>query len=139
MKLRNLLVIVVSRVVCMYAEDQEMCLQNIRQVTFPSMGFERAGEAYFSPDGRSIIFQAVPQGEAHYQIYTMGLDALTPLRVSTGRGACTCGFYRPDGLKILFASSHEALEEIGPERLSERYHWDLTPYMNIYEANLDGS
>ena len=32
-------------------------LQNIRQVTF---GFFRAGEGYFRPDGRAIIFQAVP-------------------------------------------------------------------------------
>ena len=32
-------------------------LTNIRQVT---TGLARAGEGYFSPDGRSIIFQAVP-------------------------------------------------------------------------------
>ena len=32
-------------------------LTNIRQVTF---GLARAGEGYFSPDGHSIIFQAVP-------------------------------------------------------------------------------
>ena len=32
-------------------------LTNVRQATF---GFFRAGEGYFSPDGKSIIFQAVP-------------------------------------------------------------------------------
>ena len=32
-------------------------LTNIRQVT---SGLARAGEGYFSPDGQSIIFQAVP-------------------------------------------------------------------------------
>ena len=32
-------------------------LKNIRQVTY---GLARAGEGYFSPDGQSIIFQAVP-------------------------------------------------------------------------------
>ncbi|MBX6316659.1 MAG: hypothetical protein IRY99_27660, partial [Isosphaeraceae bacterium] len=32
-------------------------LQNIRQVTF---GFARAGEGYFRPDGKAIIFQATP-------------------------------------------------------------------------------
>lgn len=114
-------------------------MRNIRQLTFPSMGFEKAGEAYFSPDGRSIIFQAVPLGEKRYQIYTMDLDSQILLRVSTGKGACTCGFYRPDGKKILFASSHEAPEAVELERSSAHYTWELTPYMNIYESDLDGS
>lgn len=120
---------------------EEACLLNIRQVTFPAMGFEKAGESYFSPDGNSIIFQAVPFGEKNYQIYTMDLKVGIPQRVSTGEGACTCGFYRRDGRKILFASSHEApLEPAAQKREdSSRYHWELTPYMNIYEADLDGS
>lgn len=116
-------------------------MRNMRQVTFPSMGFEKAGESYFSPDGLSIIFQAVPTGEKNYQIYTMDLRTGVPRMVSTGKGACTCGFYKPDGKKILFASSHEApasLEEEKKEN-SSRYKWELTPYMNVYEANLDGS
>lgn len=105
------------------------------------MGFERAGESYFSPDGHSLVFQAVPKGEKYYQIYTVCLQTGTLQRVSTGKGACTCGFYRPDGQKILFASSHEAPLESVREKLEDslRYHWELTPYMNIYEANLDGS
>jgi Tol biopolymer transport system component len=121
--------------------NEEICLRNIRQVTFPSMGFEKAGESYFSPDGSSIIFQAVPRGEKYYQIYTMDVHRGSPQMVSTGKGACTCGFYRPDGKKILFASSHEAPLKISEEKKkdSSRYHWELTPYMNIYEANVDGS
>jgi len=123
------------------AWGNEICLRNIRQVTFPSMGFEKAGESYFSPNGSSIIFQAVPIGEKNYQIYTMDLDVGIPRMVSTGKGACTCGFFRPDGQKILFASSHEAPPDLVEEKEedSSRYKWELTPYMNIYEANLDGS
>jgi Tol biopolymer transport system component len=121
--------------------NEETCLRNIRQITFASMGFEKAGESYFSPDGNSIIFQAVPQGEKYYQIYTMDLQTSSPQMVSTGKGACTCGFYRPDGKKIIFASSHESPPLPAEENKQDpsRYHWELTPYMNIYEANLDGS
>ena len=42
-------------------------ITNIRQVT---SGFARAGEGYFRPDGRAIIFQAVAPGRDDYQIYT---------------------------------------------------------------------
>lgn len=121
--------------------QERVCLLNIRQVTFPAMGFEKAGESYFSPDGQSLIFQAVPKGKKNYQIYTIGLDTGKLRMVSTGEGACTCGYYRPDGKKILFASSHEAPPMPDEENTEDpsRYHWDLTPYMNIYEANADGS
>lgn len=131
-------------------EEQRM-LKNIRQITFPSMGFEKAGEAYFSPDGQNIVFQAIPQGKKHYQIYVMNLNLEKegiPRMVSTGKGACTCAYFRPDGKKIIFASSHEdpALENSevqeeapGYKRNGGEYSWEFTQYMNIYEANLDGS
>jgi len=141
MSVKKIILLFLGMAFCGYSQE-ELCLGHIRQVTFPSMGFERAGESYFSPDGRSIIFQAIPKDEKSYQIYTMDLHAMIPVRVSTGKGACTCGFYRPDGEKILFASSHESPIERDlpkPPKPSGRYSWDLTPYMNIYEADLDGS
>lgn len=132
-----------------FDNDLEPALTNIRQVTFPSMGFEKAGEGYFSPDGRKIIFQAVPKGQEHYQIFTMDLAEGLPRMVSTGKGACTCPFFHPTNHnKILFASSHSdpSLGEIGHaqnvpgyQRQGGNYKWDFTPYMNIYEADCDGS
>src|SRR5215467_9624813 len=77
-------------------------LLNIRQVT---SGLARAGEGYFSPDGRSIIFQAVPNlppsifhrpkpDEDGYQIFVGALTDDAPARmVSTGRGRCTCPYF----------------------------------------------
>ena len=61
-------------------EDQY--LGNVRQVTH---GFVKAGEGYFSPDGGTIIYQAVPQGYPFYQIYTQSLTGGTPKLISTGR------------------------------------------------------
>jgi len=123
-------------------------LQNIKQVTFSEMGFEKAGEGYFSPDETQIIFQAVPTGEKNYQIYSMDLNELIPKMVSTGKGACTCANFHPNNQKIIFASSHEDpglndpdfyLSISGYNREGGNYSWDFTPYMNIYEANVDGS
>ncbi|HEX8201670.1 MAG TPA: hypothetical protein VF590_14395 [Isosphaeraceae bacterium] len=135
-------------------------LTNIRQVSF---GFARAGEGYFRPDGRAIIFQAVRHvapsvfhtpgpNETDYQIFTADLDPdATPRLVSTGRGKCTCSYYHPDGQSILFASSHldPALAAGPPPRptaprvpaysRSERYRWDFDPRMDIFRAGVDGS
>ena len=79
-------------------------LTNIRQVT---TGFAKAGEGYFRPDGKAVIFQAAQPGENDYQIYTLELtDGAQPRLVSTGKGKCTCAYYHPDGKSILFASTH---------------------------------
>ena len=57
-------------------------LKNMRQVT---SGFEKAGEGYFSPDGKKIIYQAVRGGYPFYQIFTQPLKGGTPRLLSTGR------------------------------------------------------
>ncbi len=123
------------------ANAKETAITNIEQITFGSMGFIKAGEAYFSPDHKTIIFQATPIGKTEYQIYTMDLRTRAPKMVSTGKGACTCGFFRPDGRKIIFASSHLRPEsaEHKPTADSDEYSWEFDNYMDIFEANVDGS
>ena len=122
-------------------------LKNIRQVTF---GFAKAGEGYFSPDGKSVIFQAAKPGEDDYQIYTLSLaPGASPKRVSTGKGKCTCSYFHPDGKSILFASTHldpalasgdKGAAKKGPAySRSERYRWDFDAAMDIFKADLDGS
>jgi Tol biopolymer transport system component len=117
------------------AYTNESMLANIEQLTTPAMGFEKAGEAYFSPDGQMIIFQGVPTGQENYQIFTMDLKTRAIKQISRGQGACTCSFFRPDGEKIIFAASPERAQAAP----AGKYKWDLTPHMNIFEANVDGS
>ena len=71
-----------------FAEDsiEGKYLGNIRQVT---KGMTKAGEGYFSPDGQSIVYQAVPQDYVFYQIYTQPLSGNEPKRISSGRGRTT--------------------------------------------------
>lgn len=117
------------------ADAEEMQLSKITQLTTPAMGFEKAGEAYFSPDGQMISFQAVPIGEDNYQIYTMDLTTKAITKVSKNVNACTCSFFRPDGKKMIFGASTEKAQLPMPGQ----YKWDLTPYMNVFESNLDGT
>ena len=115
-------------------------LANVTQLTDTSMGLGKAGEAYFSPDGKSIIFQATPAGQTEYQIYTMDLAKRTAKMVSTGKGACTCAFFHPNGRKIIYASSHldPTLGQPKPPKESKGYAWDFNEYMDIFEADPDG-
>ncbi|MCS6976532.1 MAG: biopolymer transporter Tol [Gemmatales bacterium] len=133
-----------------WQKQETAYLKNIRQVTFD---FVRAGEGYFSPDGKQIIFQAEEKGDnPFYQIFVMDLESGKYRRVSPGVGRTTCAFFRPDGKKIIFASSH--LDPLAKQRQAEefkrreeaartgqrrRYEWVFDEYMDIFEANPDGS
>jgi TolB protein len=122
-----------------WARAESRYLTNIRQIT---RDFVRAGEGYFAPDGKTIIFQAEEKdtGNPFYQIFTMELASGKLTRVSPGIGKTTCSFFRPDGKKIIFASSHldpDAKKHYAEEyRLREedqkagrhrRYRWDFDP------------
>src|SRR5438045_8714303 len=52
---------------------QELPKEPLANITQLTTGFSRAGEGYFSPDMKWIIFQAVPPGEEHYQMYVARL------------------------------------------------------------------
>src|ERR1700685_4430008 len=151
----NALLLPLSFVLAAQPEDwktqEAVHLKNIKQVTFD---FVRAGEGYFSPDGKQIIFQAEEKdtGNPFYQIFVQELDTGRYRRVSPGVGKTTCAFFRPDGKKIIFASTHldpAAKAQYAPEfaRREEdqkagrhrRYSWDFDPHMDIFEANPDGS
>ena len=68
-------------------EDAEPYLTNVRRLTHT---FERAGEAYFRPDGKRILFQGIKAGQPYYQIYIMNADGSGLRMVSTGKGKTTC-------------------------------------------------
>ncbi len=127
------------------APGEEAHLASLRQVTF---GLPRAGEGYFSRDGRFIIYQAYPIGYPFYQIYVQPVGERTPRLVSTGRGRTTCSYFSPDGKAILFASSHadphiDVTELKAREEAARggrhRYQWDFDPFMDLYTINFDGT
>jgi TolB protein len=117
-------------------------------------GFPKAGEGYFSPDGRQICFQAFPAGYPFYQIYVQPFDPVsprptTPRQISSGRGRTTCSWFSPDGSRLLFASSHldpnlAATEQTARDQAAEdartgrrrRYQWDFDPQTEIFSAGL---
>ncbi|MBI1746114.1 MAG: PD40 domain-containing protein [Acidobacteria bacterium] len=114
----------------------ERHLGNIKQLTF---GGENA-EAYFSPDGRKLIFQSTRDGHKCDQIYTMNLDGSQMRLVSNGKGHCTCGYFFSNGKRIIYASTYLAGAECPPApNMAQGYVWALYKSYDIFSAKADGS
>ena len=65
-------------------------LSRIRRLTVDG---KRAGEGYWSPDGKRLVFQSEREpGNPFYQIYTLDLTTGETKRISPGYGKTTCGF-----------------------------------------------
>jgi TolB protein len=116
------------------ADPREHHLADLRQLTF---GGDNA-EAYWSPDGKKLIFQATPPGAGCDQIYVVDLGSGETKLVSTGRGKTTCSYFFPAGDRILYSSTHAAGEAcpVKPDR-SRGYVWPLDDY-DVYSAAPDG-
>jgi TolB protein len=114
----------------------EKHLRNVRQLTF---GGENA-EAYFSGDGRELIFQSKRDRLECDQIFKMGVDGSSVQMVSTGEGRTTCSYFFPKRNRILYASTHGAAKECPPKPDFRRgYVWPIYPAYDIYTARADGS
>jgi Tol biopolymer transport system component len=118
------------------AHESERHLSGITQLTF---GGQNA-EAYFSADGRRLIFQSTRDALACDQIFVMSSAGGAVTLVSTGRGRTTCPYFAPDGASILFASTHRALATCpAPPDYSQGYVWAVYADYDIYTAAPDGS
>ncbi len=113
----------------------ERHLANVKQLTF---GGENA-EAYWSFDGKLLVFQSTRDGAGCDQQFVMNADGTGVRRVSDGTGRTTCGYFLPDGSRILYSSTHEASAACPPAPdMRQGYVWPLSDYQ-IYTARPDGS
>lgn len=116
--------------------QRERHLSNIRQITFGGSN----AEAYFSADGKQLIFQATGDKYKCDQMFTMNIDGTNKKLVSNGEGRTTCGYFFPDGKKILYASTFDDDDDCPPEPdRSKGYVWGVFNAYDIYVANADGS
>jgi Tol biopolymer transport system component len=119
---------------------------NVRQLTYEG---KRSGEAYFSPDGKLLIFSSEREKDnPFYQIYILDLETGDTHRVSPGTGKTTCPFFRPGTDEVLFSSTHLDPEALAKQKKEfedratgkqRRYAWDYDTAMDIFSARRDGT
>ncbi len=116
-----------------------------QQITFEG---RRAGEGYFSRDGRRMVFQSERDpANPFYQIYVTDLETGDIEKVSPGSGKTTCAWIHPDGDRVLFASTHDDPDAVEKQRAElelrasgqqRRYAWDYDENFELYERDADG-
>lgn len=120
-------------------QNESLLIDQPRQITFEG---RRAGEGYFSADGKRMVFQSERDpANPFYQIYLTDLETGDIQKVSPGSGKTTCAWIHPAGDRILFASTHHdpaAIEKQDEERkmresgTERRYSWDYDKEYELY-------
>jgi len=116
-------------------DTHETHLRHVKQLTF---GGQNA-EAYFSYDGKRLIFMSTREPYKCDQIFIMNIDGSNAHLLSTGRGRTTCGYFYPDGQHVLYSSTHRAGDDCPPRPdYSHGYVWAVYSSYQIYYATDDG-
>jgi TolB protein len=127
--------ILLSAILAAAASAQTAHLSEFKQLTH---GGQNA-EAYWSPDGKRLIFQTTRPGYECDQQFIMNADGSNQHLVSTGKGRTTCGYFLADNRHIVYASTHLAGDTCPatPDR-SKGYLWGVFAGYDIFLATDDG-
>lgn len=90
-------------------------------------------EAYYSFDGKKLVYQSTFDTIECDQIFTMNIDGTEKKMISTGKGRTTCSYFYPDETKIIYASTHHHnLDCPPPPDRSKGYVWKLYETFDIF-------
>jgi len=117
------------------AAAQTSHLSDLKQLTH---GGQNA-EAYWSPDGKRLIFQSTRPPYECDQMFVMNADGSDQHLVSTGKGRTTCGYFLADNQHIVYGSTHLAGDACpAPPDRSKGYLWGVFPGYDIFLATDKG-
>jgi Tol biopolymer transport system component len=127
-------------------EFNEKLISNSRQLTFEGA---KAGEGYFSADGKKMIFQSERhEGNPFYQMFILDLINGKVDRVSPGKGKTTCGWIHPSLKKVMWSSTHLDPESLTKQKneyesrkkpVQGKYSWSYDEYYDIFESDVKGN
>ena len=138
-----MLILVASVFVQAGDQPQNMLIQNSKQLTFDGV---RAGEGYFSADGKTLVFQSERDSKnPFYQIFTLNLATGDTRLISNGTGKTTCSWIHPNGHQIMYSSTHldpnfkaKVQEELKTRNSPEKkgYSWSYDETFDIFSKDI---
>jgi len=112
-------------------DPREIHLGNVKQLTFGGTN----AEAYFSYDGKRLVFQSTHEPYKCDQIFVMNTDGSDVRLVSTSQGKTTCAYFFRDGKHLLYSSTHLTSPECPPRPdYSRGYVWGVYSAFQIFYA-----
>lgn len=95
------------------ADNNEVVAKKVEEVKeFPITkipNVTNGAEAYFSPDGKAIIFNGKMGKDSTHYVYTVNIDG-TDLKKINGIGDDACSHYTPDGKNLIWTSTRDNLD-----------------------------
>jgi TolB protein len=91
-------------------------------------------ECYFSPDGKTLIFNGKMGDDKNHQVYTVNIDG-TNLRRINDKGSDACSYFHPNGKGLIWTSTRDNLD------LPEGNYSDPRNYpqgAELYISDLEG-
>ncbi len=116
-------------------DPRETAIRDVVKLTF---GGQNA-EAYWSLDGKKLVWQTTQPEFPDEQIFSMNADGSGKRLLSTGLGRTTCSYFTPRGDWVYFSSTHEKNRgKQAPVDMSKGYVWRVNPEFALYRVRPDG-
>ncbi len=85
-------------------------VEEVKEFTITQIpNVSNGAEAYFSPDGKSVIFNGKMDKDTTHYVYTINIDG-TDLKKINDKGDDACSHYTPDGKNLIWTSTRDNLD-----------------------------
>ncbi|HUH28577.1 hypothetical protein [Gelidibacter sp.] len=118
------------------ANDKEQIVTETTSFELPVKKIPNASgaEAYFSPSGKSVIFNGKMAQDTTHHVYTVNIDG-TDLKKINALGDDACSHYAPDGEHLIWTSTRDNVEM---HRGNYSDPEDYPQGAELYMSDLDG-
>lgn len=91
-------------------------------------------ECYFSPDGKTLIYDGKENGDDNFKVYTINIDGTNRKKINN-TGSDACSYFSPDGKSLIWTTTKDNLDLPAGNYSDPK---DYPQGAEIYTSDLDG-